>query len=50
MTEQQPERGPVDDQREDGVVVEPGGELDRDLQEHDLGEQAGERPGEAGTA
>ncbi|MFC4903007.1 hypothetical protein [Kocuria oceani] len=29
--EQEPERGTVGDQREDGVVVEPGGELDRDL-------------------
>lgn len=27
----EPERGTVGDQREDGVVVEPGGELDRDL-------------------
>lgn len=34
--EQEPGRGPVEDQHEDGVVVEPGGELDRDLAEHGL--------------
>lgn len=40
MSEQDPERGAIDDQgqeqREDGLVVEPGGELDRDLREQDM--------------
>ena len=36
MTDQQSEREPVEDQREDGVVVEQGGELDRDLERHGL--------------
>lgn len=40
--EQQPERGPAGDQREDGVVVEPGGALDRDLERKGL-EDAGGR-------
>ncbi|MEX5234756.1 hypothetical protein [Kocuria arenosa] len=35
--EQEPGHGPVDDQSEDGVVVEPGAELDRDLEQHGLG-------------
>jgi hypothetical protein len=39
--EQEPGHGPVGDQHEDGVVVEPGGELDRDL------EQQGLDPGQA---
>ncbi|WP_157571486.1 MULTISPECIES: hypothetical protein [Kocuria] len=34
--EQEPGRGPVDDQREDGVVIEPGAELDRDLEQQGL--------------
>lgn len=34
--EQEPGREPVDDQREDGVVIEPGAELDRDLEQQGL--------------
>ncbi|MFF0989830.1 hypothetical protein [Kocuria nitroreducens] len=34
--EQEPGNGPVDDQREDGVVIEPGAELDRDLEQQGL--------------
>ncbi|MEX5299679.1 hypothetical protein RCG67_12985 [Kocuria sp. CPCC 205292] len=34
--EQEPGRGPVDDQREDGVVIEPGAELDRDLEQQGM--------------
>lgn len=50
MTEQQqperePGRGPVEDQHEDGVVVEPGGELDRDLAQHGLEPTADEAEG-----
>ena len=41
--EQEPGHGPVGDQREDGVVVEPGAELDRDLEQQGLG---AERPGD----
>lgn len=40
MTEQEPERGAIEDQRqeqrEDGVVIEPDAELDRDLRHNDL--------------
>lgn len=40
MSEQQrepdPERGPGEDQREDGVVIEPGAALDRDLERQGL--------------
>ncbi|GEO94427.1 hypothetical protein [Kocuria turfanensis] len=39
---QEPGRGPVGDQREDGVVVEPGAELDRDLARQGL-EDEGDR-------
>ena len=34
--EQEPGHGPVEDQREDGVVIEPGAELDRDLEQQGL--------------
>ncbi|MUN63273.1 hypothetical protein GMA12_09005 [Kocuria sediminis] len=40
--EQEPEHGPVADQREDGVVIEPGAELDRDLARQGL-EDEGDR-------
>ncbi|MCM3687529.1 hypothetical protein [Kocuria rosea] len=40
MTDQEPERGAIEDQREDqredGLVVEPDAELDRDLRSNDL--------------
>ena len=36
MTEQESEREPVEEQREDGIVLEPGGGLARDLQRHGL--------------
>jgi hypothetical protein len=43
MSEQEPERGAIgdqrEDQREDGLVVEPGGELDRDLRRNDVPEE-----------
>lgn len=39
--EQEPGRGPVDDQREDGVVIEPGAELDRDLEQQGLAPEQG---------
>ncbi len=43
MSEQQPERGAIEDerldQREDGLVVEPDGELDRDLRDNGLPQQ-----------
>ncbi|MEX5302321.1 hypothetical protein [Kocuria sabuli] len=44
MSEQQreQERGPAGDQREDGVVVEPGAALDRDLERQGL-EDEGDR-------
>jgi hypothetical protein len=38
---QEPGRGPVGDQREDGVVVEPGAELDRDLARQGLEDERG---------
>lgn len=41
--EQEPGHGPVEDQHEDGVVVEPGAELDRDLEQQGMGP---ERPGD----
>ncbi len=34
--EQEPGHGPVEDQREDGVVIEPGAELDHDLEQQGL--------------
>ncbi|GAB2621793.1 hypothetical protein GCM10009696_29410 [Kocuria himachalensis] len=37
--EQEPGHGPVEDQREDGVVIEPGAELDRDLEQQGLDPQ-----------
>lgn len=40
--EQEPGHGPVEDQHEDGVVVEPGAELDRDLEQQGMDP---ERPG-----
>lgn len=39
--EQEPERGPVGDQREDGVVLEPGAALDRDLERQGLEDEGG---------
>jgi hypothetical protein len=34
MTEERPELDPQVDQREDGVVIEPGSEIDEDLQQN----------------
>lgn len=46
--EQEPGRGPVGDQHEDGVVIEPGAELDRDLEQQGLDREQTEN--EQGTA
>lgn len=35
-SEQDQGRGPVGDQHEDGIVIEPGAELDRDLEQQGL--------------
>lgn len=47
MSEQQPEPGQFEDQREaqgeDGIVVDPGGELEEDLERHDLPTDGDER-------
>ena len=37
---QEPERDLAEGQREDGLVIEPGEALDRDLREHELPDRA----------
>jgi hypothetical protein len=39
-TAQEPERDLAEGQREDGLVIEPGEALDRDLREHELPDRA----------
>jgi hypothetical protein len=47
MTDERPELDPQIGQREDGVVIEPGSEIDEDLQEHTSDpDQAQARPGD----
>lgn len=38
MTQERPELDPQIDQREDGIVIEPGAEIDQDLEQHTEGE------------
>lgn len=45
MTEEKPELDPQIDQREDGVVIEPGSEIDEDL-DRNLAEGERNPPGQ----